>query len=60
MQILLIKKLASKFWPLGGLIIGAIIGQSYGHVYIGGGIGAVVGFLILATFASIYATKKKN
>ena len=37
MQILLIKKLASKFWPLGGLIIGAIIG--FGIVY--GGMSAV-------------------
>ena len=58
MNIPLIKKLASIFWPLGGLIIGAVIGGSYGHVYIGGGIGAVVGFLILATFASIYASCK--
>jgi hypothetical protein len=58
MNIPLIKKLASIFWPIGGLIIGAVIGDYFGHVYIGGGIGAFIGFLILATFASIYASCK--
>ena len=42
-----LRKLQSGLWPIFGLIIGAIVGELNGYGAIGGGIGAMVGFLIL-------------